>query len=73
MYDIKNKKLRFNPDGKFTILMISDFHAGSRRKGSEDGKPYSPKIREAVEALVKEASPDFFEGGLKYFIRQTHL
>ncbi len=59
MYDAKNKKLSFNPDGKFRILMISDFHAGSRRKGFEDGNPYSPKIKEAVEALVAETAPDF--------------
>lgn len=59
MYDPVNKKLCFNCDGKFRILMISDFHAGSRRKGFEDGNPYSPKVREAVEALVNNTSPDF--------------
>ncbi len=59
MYDAVNKKLSFNSDGKFRILMISDFHAGSRRKGFEDGNPYSPKIKEAIEALLKETSPDF--------------
>ena len=59
MYDIGNKQLRFNENGKFRILMISDFHAGSRRKGFEDGNPYSPKVREAVEALVAECNPDF--------------
>lgn len=59
MYDVDNKKLRFNADGKFRVLMISDFHAGSRRKGFEDGNPYSPKVKEAIEALVKETSPDF--------------
>ena len=59
MYDINRKRLFFNSDGRFRILMISDFHAGSRRKGFEDGNPYSPKIKEAIEALVKETSPDF--------------
>lgn len=59
MYDAINKKLSFNKDGKFRILMISDFHAGSRRKGFEDGNPYSPKVKEAIEALVKETDPDF--------------
>lgn len=59
MYDPVNKRLCFNSDGKFRILMISDFHAGSRRKGFEDGNPYSPKVREAVEALVNNTSPDF--------------
>lgn len=59
MYDVQKKQLRFNADGKFRILMISDFHAGSRRKGFEDGNPYSPKVKEAVEALVAETNPDF--------------
>ncbi len=59
MYDIKNKQLRFNSNGRFRILMISDFHAGYRRKGFEDGNPYSPKIKEAIEALVTETDPDF--------------
>lgn len=59
MYDIVNKRLQFNQNGKFRILMISDFHCGSRRKGFEDGNPYSPKVREAIEALVTETNPDF--------------
>lgn len=59
MYDKTNKKLRFNGDGNFRILMISDFHAGERRKGFEDGNPYSPKVKEAIEALVTETNPDF--------------
>lgn len=59
MYDKVNKKLRFNDDGNFRILMISDFHAGGRRKGFEDGNPYSPKVKEAIEALVTETNPDF--------------
>ena len=59
MYDEVNKRLLFNSDGRFRILMISDFHAGSRRKGFEDGNPYSPKIKEAIEALCKETEPDF--------------
>lgn len=59
MYNTENKRLSFNSDGKFRILMVSDFHAGARRKGFEDGNPYSPKVREAIEALVKETNPDF--------------
>ena len=59
MYDAENKKLLFNTDGRFRILMVSDFHAGSRRKGFEDGNPYSPKVKEAIEALVAETDPDF--------------
>ena len=59
MYNTEEKKLCFNSDGKFRILMVSDFHAGSRRKGFEDGNSYSPKVKEAVEALVTETKPDF--------------
>lgn len=59
MYDIEKKQLRFNDNGKFRILMVSDFHCGSRRKGFEDGNPYSPKVKEAIEALVEETHPDF--------------
>ncbi len=59
MFDPEKKQLRFNENGKFRILMVSDFHAGSRRKGFEDGNPYSPKVREAIEALVVETNPDF--------------
>ena len=54
MYDEVNKRLLFNSDGRFRILMISDFHAGSRRKGFEDGNPYSPKIKEAIEDTKAE-------------------
>lgn len=43
--------------------MVSDFHAGSRRKGFEDGNPYSPKIKEALEALICETNPDFIMVG----------
>ncbi len=41
--------LRFNKDGKFNILMISDFHAGNQ---------FNPKLVTGIEALVKETNPD---------------
>lgn len=59
MYNPQTKQLKFNPDGNFRILMISDFHAGSRHKAAKDNFPYSPKLKEAIEALVKETNPDF--------------
>ncbi len=43
------KELRFHKDGSFKILMISDFHAGTR---------FNPKLVAGIEALVKKAEPD---------------
>jgi len=43
-------QLRFHPNGKFRVLMVSDFHAG------ED---CSPKLIRGLEALVAESRPDF--------------
>ena len=47
--------LRFAENGRFRILMISDFH----------GKPdFNPKLTAGIEALVDYAKPDFvFLGG----------
>ena len=47
--------LRFDENGRFRILMISDFH----------GKPdFNPKLTAGIEALVDYAGPDFvFLGG----------
>ena len=43
-------ELKFNSDGHFRILMMSDFH----------GKPeYNPKLKAGIEALVDYAKPDF--------------
>lgn len=50
MYSAEKKELRFNRDGTFRILMISDFHAG---------KKYSPKLKAGIEALVADTKPDF--------------
>lgn len=52
MYNPETKKLKFNSDGKFRILMISDFHG----KG---GVGYNPKLKKGIEALVKATEPDF--------------
>jgi len=43
------RTLRFHPDGTFRILMISDFHAGTRR---------NPKLARGIDALVEYAKPD---------------
>ncbi len=41
--------LRFR-DGRFRILMVSDFHAGKR---------YDPKLKAGLEALLENTAPDF--------------
>ena len=41
--------LRFHKDGHFRILMVSDFHGGTK---------HNPKLTEALEALVAHANPD---------------
>ena len=42
--------LRFNKDGHFRILSISDFH----------GKPdFNPKLTDGIEAIVRRTEPDF--------------
>ena len=46
----KKPVLRFNDDGKFRVLMISDIHA----KDSAN-----PKTVNGIEALVKNTKPDF--------------
>lgn len=50
MYNSDKKELKFNENGKFRVLMISDFHGG---------KNYSPKLKAGIEALIKETNPDF--------------
>ncbi|MBR3997770.1 MAG: metallophosphoesterase, partial [Clostridia bacterium] len=52
--DYRNTKkkpvLRFGKDGRFRILMMSDFH----------GKPdFNPKLTAGIEALVAHTEPDF--------------
>ena len=59
MYTPETKELRFNPDGKFRILMISDLHARGRKIPDEKGRLYSQKMVDAIEALVEETKPDF--------------
>lgn len=46
--EIKNS-LRFGADGKFRVLMMSDFHAGVH---------YNPKMLKGIEALIEETKPD---------------
>lgn len=46
---MKKPTLRFNADGQFKILMISDFHAGAA---------CSPKLIRGIEALADHAKPD---------------
>lgn len=53
--------LRFNADGHFRILMVSDFHLGLNRRLKED---YNYKVTAGLEALICETSPDMvFLGG----------
>nr|MCR5042151.1 metallophosphoesterase [Clostridia bacterium] len=44
------RELRFNSDGRFRILMVSDFHAGDK---------CNPKLIAGLEELVKASGPDF--------------
>ncbi|MBR0509437.1 MAG: metallophosphoesterase [Clostridia bacterium] len=44
------EKLRFGRDGRFRILMVSDFHAG---------RNCNPKLVEGLEALLQATTPDF--------------
>ncbi len=50
MFDSVNKTLKFNPNGKFRILMLSDFHCG---------KHFDPRTKDGIEALVSHTQPDF--------------
>ena len=59
MYNSEKRSLRFNENGKFKILMISDFHANSRKIHEDNGKRYSQKLIDGIEALVKTTEPDF--------------
>lgn len=53
--------LQFNKDGKFRILMVSDFHLGKNNKLKED---YNYKVINGLEALLEETKPDLvFIGG----------
>ncbi len=55
--------LRFNENGRFRILHITDFHCG---------KDFNPKLTAGMEALLKETNPDFVMlGGDQCVERQT--
>ncbi|MCQ2471044.1 MAG: metallophosphoesterase [Clostridia bacterium] len=58
---MKKQTLRFNENGKFRILMVSDFHLGKNNKLKED---YNYKVVKGLDALIAETNPDFvFIGG----------
>lgn len=59
MYIPEKKKLQFNENGKFRILMISDLHARGKKTPDEKGRLYSQKMVDSIEALVESAKPDF--------------
>ena len=50
------QKLRFNADGHFRILMVSDFHMGKNPKFAEN---LNYRVTEGLEALLRETQPDF--------------
>lgn len=55
--------LRFNADGRFRVLMFSDFHAGA---------DISPKVKRGIEALLESTAPDFVMiGGDQCLLRDT--
>ena len=49
MFDSVKKELRFNENGKFRILMLSDFHCG---------EACNPRLKDGIEALVSQTNPD---------------
>lgn len=48
--------LRFNKNGKFRVLMVSDFHLGINPKLKED---YNYKLIRGLDALLENSKPDF--------------
>lgn len=48
-------KLRFNKNGRFKILMVSDFHMGRNPKFSEN---LNYRVTEGLEVLLRETEPD---------------
>lgn len=53
---MENIKLRFNKNGKFRVLMVSDFHLGINPKLQED---YNYKVIRGLDALIETSKPDF--------------
>lgn len=53
---MSRKELRFNNDGHFRILMVSDFHS---TKNSNLKQDYSEKMIDGFRALIDETKPDF--------------
>lgn len=56
-------QLRFHQNGKFRVLMVSDFHAGA---------DCSPKLIRGLEALVAESRPDFVMIGGDQVLRKPN-
>ncbi|MCQ2485766.1 MAG: metallophosphoesterase [Clostridia bacterium] len=48
--------LRFNKNGKFRVLMVSDMHLGVNPKLKED---YNYKVIRGLDALIENTNPDF--------------
>ena len=48
--------LRFNKNGKFRVLMVSDMHLGVNPKLQED---YNYKVTRGLNALLESCEPDF--------------
>lgn len=56
-------ELRFHENGRFKILMISDFHAG---------RDFSPKLTDGMEALLEHTKPDLvLIGGDQCIVQDT--
>lgn len=47
---MSDEQLQFSPEGRFRVLMVSDFHAGEQ---------FDPKLKTGLEALLEHTSPDF--------------
>ncbi|MBE6730510.1 MAG: hypothetical protein E7564_02335 [Ruminococcaceae bacterium] len=58
MYNPETKKLKFNENGKFKILMISDFHAQGNFNGVGRAR-FRHKMIKGIELLLNETKPDF--------------
>ncbi len=46
----ENTVLRFDENGRFRVLMVSDFHAGAQ---------FNPMLKTGLEALLEHVKPDF--------------
>lgn len=58
MYNSEKRELRFNKNGKFRILMISDFHGRGNFNGVGRAR-FRQKMKDGIEVLLNECNPDF--------------